>query len=147
MRILACLVIALFVVPAAAAPPPSPIGLWRVADGTATIRIMPCGEAICGFVASAPPPAPGAEPAVGQQILIDMRPDGESWRGTIFNLDDGQNYAGEISTDGGLLKVKGCLPGGICGGETWRREEEPPEPKPQPKPTTKPKKTHKPQAR
>ena len=86
---------------------------------------------------------------MGQKILIDMRPDGEGWRGTIFNLDDNKTYVGEISTNGDLLKVKGCLPAGICGGETWRREPDEPEPqlKPQPKPKTKAKKTHKRQAR
>jgi uncharacterized protein (DUF2147 family) len=129
MRVLAALVIALLVVPAAAETQPGAAGLWRVADGTATIRIKPCGDALCGFVASAPEPEPGAASAVGRQILYNMREDGESWRGIIYNLDDGQTYEGEISTEGGYLKVKGCLPGGFCGGETWRREPEPPEPK------------------
>ena len=139
MKILASLVIVLSVLPAVAETQPGAIGLWRVADGTATIRIKRCDDALCGFVASAPTPEPGAASAVGQKILIDMRPDGEGWRGTIFNLDDGQTYAGEISTDGDLLKVKGCLPAGICGGETWRREPEPPEP-PKPPRAKKPRK-------
>ena len=124
----------MLVLPAAAETQPGAIGLWRVADGTATIRIKRCDDALCGFVASAPAPEPGAASAVGHKILIDMHLDGESWRGTIFNLDDGQTYAGEISRDGDLLKVKGCLPAGICGGETWRREPEPPEPKQEAKP-------------
>ncbi|MCW2274234.1 DUF2147 domain-containing protein [Rhodoblastus acidophilus] len=150
MRILATLVIALLILPAAAAETqPSAMGLWRVADGTATIRIKRCDDALCGFVASAPAPEPGAASAVGQKILIDMRQDGEIWRGTIFNLDDGQTYTGEISTQGDLLKVKGCLPAGICGGETWRREADEPEqePAPKPKPKGKPKKQRKPPPR
>jgi uncharacterized protein (DUF2147 family) len=149
MRLLAALVIALLVLPVAAAETqPAAIGMWRVADGSATIRIKRCDNALCGFVASAPPPEPGAASAMGQKILIDLHQDGEIWRGTIFNLDDGQTYTGEIAVEGDLLKVKGCLPAGICGGETWRREADEPEPAPEPKPKPKTKKkTHEPQAR
>lgn len=149
MRLLAASVLAMLVLPAAAAETqPAAVGLWRVADGSATIRIKRCDEALCGFVASAPAPEPGAASAIGQKILIDMRQDGPIWRGAIFNLDDGQIYTGEIAVEGDLLKVKGCLPAGICGGETWRREPDEPEPapEPQPKPKTK-KKAHKPPPR
>jgi uncharacterized protein (DUF2147 family) len=104
-------------------------GLWRVADGSAIIRIKPCGTALCGFVAAAPAPAPGEKSAVGQKILLDLRREGESWRGLIFNLDDRKSYDGEISmgVDSAHLKVRGCVPGGgVCGGETWKRELEAP---------------------
>jgi len=140
MRLLAALLIAFLVLPAAAETQPFEIGLWRVADGTATIRIKRCDDALCGFVASAPAPEPGAASAVGRQILFNMRRNGDNWRGTIFNLDDGKTYEGEIFADERLLKVKGCLPGAICGGEVWRREAEAPEPPPPP-PAKKP---HKP---
>jgi len=102
-------------------------GLWRVADGSAIIRIKPCGTALCGFVAAAPAPASGEKSAVGQKILLDLRREGDHWRGPIFNLDDQKTYDGEISmgVDGARLKVKGCVPGGgVCGGETWKREPE-----------------------
>ncbi len=100
------------------------IGLWRVADGSATIEIKACGPAICGFVASAPAPWPGEASAVGQKILIDLKRDGEVWRGPINDIDNGATYDGEVSLiDDGRLQVKGCLPhGGVCGGETWKRE-------------------------
>jgi uncharacterized protein (DUF2147 family) len=100
-------------------------GLWRVADGSAIIRIQPCGAALCGFVAAAPPPAPGEKSAVGRKILLDLRREGDVWRGSILNLDDRQTYNGEISigVDSAHLKVRGCVPGGgLCGGETWKRE-------------------------
>jgi uncharacterized protein (DUF2147 family) len=109
--------------------PPGLTGLWRVADGTATIRVKPCGRALCGYVASAPAPTTGAASAVGQKILIDLILDGPLWRGVIFNVDDGKAYRGEITVDGDRLKVKGCLPTGFCGGEVWRREEEPAAPR------------------
>ncbi|MBB4197060.1 hypothetical protein CCR94_07625 [Rhodoblastus sphagnicola] len=107
---------------AAAQAPASPIGLWRVADGSAIIRVKPCGKAICGYVAAAPAPAPGATSAVGKKILVNLRQDGAVWRGIIFNIDDGKTYSGEVSLNGDRLKVKGCLPNGFCGGEMWRRE-------------------------
>lgn len=104
-----------------------PVGLWRVADGSAVIEIKPCSQDLCGFVAEAPPPAEGEKAAVGQQILMGMRLDGAVWRGPIFNLDDGNKYDGEISLeDADHLKIKGCvLGGGLCGGETWKREAAP----------------------
>jgi len=111
---------------ATATEPEAPFGLWRVADGSAVVRIKACGPALCGFVAGAPPPGPGEKSVVGQQILLDMRRDGAVWRGSIYNIDDGKTYDGEISiADETRLKIKGCLPGGgLCGGETWKREVE-----------------------
>ncbi len=104
--------------------PKAPFGLWRVADGSAVIDIKTCGHDLCGFVAAAPAPDPGEKSAVGQKILIDMRREGARWRGPIFNLDEGKSYDGEISVaDETHLKIQGCLPGGgLCGGETWKRE-------------------------
>jgi uncharacterized protein (DUF2147 family) len=101
-----------------------PFGLWRVADGTAVIRVTPCGGGVCGTVAAAPKPAPGEKSAVGQKILLNLRRAGNVWKGRIFNLDNGKIYDGEISqgADADHLQVQGCLPGGgLCGGETWKR--------------------------
>jgi uncharacterized protein (DUF2147 family) len=102
-----------------------PFGLWRVADGSAVIRVAPCGKNVCGFVAAAPPPAAGEKSAIGQKILINLRREGDVWKGPIFNLDNGKTYDGESSQagDANHLKVQGCVSGGgLCGGETWKRE-------------------------
>ncbi len=109
---------------ACAAGPDAPTGLWRVADGSAVIRIKSCGRELCGYVASAPKPGPGEKSPIGRKILLGLRRDGAVWRGPIFNLDNGKTYAGEILlSDAAHLKIKGCLPGGgLCGGETWKRE-------------------------
>jgi hypothetical protein len=40
-----------------------PVGLWRVADGTAQVHVMPCHGALCGSVR-------------GKQVLINMKPNG-----------------------------------------------------------------------
>lgn len=124
MKILAVAAVAcgFSLAPAAAQAPANPLGLWRVADGSAIIRIKACGKAVCGYVAAAPAPAPGAKSVVGTKILLGLRQEGAVWRGAIFNIDDGKTYHGEISLNGDHLKVKGCLPNGFCGGETWRRQ-------------------------
>lgn len=101
-----------------------PFGLWRVADGSAVIRVAPCGKAICGVVAAAPPPAAGEKSAVGRKILINLRREGDVWKGPIYNLDNGKTYDGEVSQGGDAdhLTVRGCVSGGgLCGGETWKR--------------------------
>ena len=101
-----------------------PFGLWRVADGTAIIRVTPCGRSVCGIVAAAPKPGPGEKSAIGRKILLNLRRSGNVWKGPIFNLDNGKTYDGEISqgADADHLHVQGCLPGGgLCGGETWKR--------------------------
>jgi uncharacterized protein (DUF2147 family) len=111
--------------PCAQAGAEQAFGLWRVADGSAIIRIQPCGVALCGFVAAAPLPASGEKSAVGQKILLDLKREGDVWRGPIYNLDDRNTYNGEISigVDSVHLRVRGCVPnGGLCGGETWKRE-------------------------
>ncbi len=112
----------------------NPIGEWRVADGTATIRIHRCGAALCGNVATTastpgkddrnPDPSKRNRSVLGMEVLIDMRPAGENlWSGTSYNADDGQYYSAKISLEGeSSLKIEGCAPGGgACGSQTWTR--------------------------
>jgi|SwirhisoilCB2_FD_contig_31_17171324_length_429_multi_3_in_0_out_0_1 uncharacterized protein (DUF2147 family) len=98
---------------------PSPVGEWRTADGTATVNIRPCGENLCGFVAS----GTDSSSFVGRQVFFDMKPDGRRWDGTIVDVTDGEHYAGHISlVSEGTLKVEGCVLGGMfCGGQQWSR--------------------------
>jgi uncharacterized protein (DUF2147 family) len=96
-----------------------PVGSWRVANGKAVIDIKPCGDNLCGFVAS----DRNSDSFVGQQVFIDMRPEGDDWSGTIVDLASGQRYAGKISLlDDNRLSVEGCILGGFfCGGQQWSR--------------------------
>ena len=119
---------------AATAAVADPAGEWRVADGTATIRIHKCGIAYCGVVATTisaagkdvknPDPSKRNRSVIGIEALINMKPNGEnSWAGTTYNAQDGQYYSAKISLQGeGSLKIEGCAPGGgACGSETWTR--------------------------
>jgi uncharacterized protein (DUF2147 family) len=87
-----------------------PVGLWRVADGSAQVHVVPCHGALCGS-------------ARGKQVLINMKPNGANvWAGTIIDVRDGTQYAGKISMEGESLRVEGCVMGGaLCGGQTWTR--------------------------
>lgn len=110
-----------------------PSGEWRVADGTATIRIHRCGGAYCGNVSSTitpagkdvrnPDPARRNRSVLGLEVLINMRPAGQNaWAGYSYNAQDGQMYNATITVQGAALTIQGCVPGGgPCGSETWSR--------------------------
>ena len=107
-----------------------PVGEWRVADGTATIRIKKCGSNFCGFVASAttpgkdirnPDPTKRDRSTVGIEVLFNLKgaPD-NTFSGETYNADDGQIYIATLTPMGSSMAIKGCVPnGGACGSETW----------------------------
>jgi uncharacterized protein (DUF2147 family) len=116
----------------------SPVGAWLAKDGW-TIRIGACGPHLCGFIVKANPPndpdtnqpwvdKKNADPAkrnrrvVGVQILIAMKPEGPGkWTGRLYNVDDGNTYAGNlIEQDPSTVGIEGCSLG-ICGGEELTR--------------------------
>jgi uncharacterized protein (DUF2147 family) len=121
--------------PAAASA--SPAGDWLVADGTAVIRVAPCGQgAYCGKIAWAPKDGvddhnPDASKRgrsiIGTTILVDMKPSGNNrWEGEIYNPEDGKTYSGSIAVvSPDMLRVEGCLLV-FCGGENWTRTSTPP---------------------
>jgi uncharacterized protein (DUF2147 family) len=111
-----------------------PIGEWRVADGTATVRISKCSAALCGFVASTrsapgkdvrnPDASKRSRSVIGIEVLINLRPAGDNvWTGTTYNAEDGLLYNATVSQAGAQsLQIKGCgANGGVCGSETWTR--------------------------
>lgn len=115
---------------AAVAASPGPAGEWRVADGTATVRIEKCGPNYCGYVASAkdpgkdirnPDPAKRNRNVIGIEILFNLKANGDNtFSGETYNADDGQIYIATLTPMGETLKIRGCVPnGGICGSETW----------------------------
>jgi uncharacterized protein (DUF2147 family) len=91
----------------------SPVGTWRVEDGSGNVRISRCGRgALCGFAES------------GTEIFISMKRSGPTaWSGEIRDIRDNSKYDGTISiVEEGKLLVHGCVPGGgMCGDQTWTR--------------------------
>lgn len=109
-----------------------PVGIWRVEDGKALIRIVDCNAQYWGVVAwektpsvdsKNPNPALRSRPTLGMPVLLGMRPDGQGrWSGRIYNAEDGQTYDSHVKLTGvNTLRVEGCVLGIMCGGETWTR--------------------------
>ncbi|GAB1715093.1 MAG: hypothetical protein NTAFB05_01350 [Nitrobacter sp.] len=118
---------------------PDPTGVWLTQAGDAKVRVSRCRGGICGVViwlrnpidpATGRPavddknrnPALARRPMVGLPLFQGMSQSGPNkWSGTIYNADDGNSYASNISVAGpGTLRVEGCV-GGLCGGEVWTR--------------------------
>lgn len=98
-----------------------PSGVWLREGGKGTVRIGPCGGALCGTVASVNDPASPAK--VGQRVFYGMVPSGENnWSGHAFNPEDGKTYNGTMTLAGNRLTTAGCVLGGlICKSVHWSR--------------------------
>src|ERR1700681_4822391 len=114
-------------------------GIWLTQAGDAKVRVSKCGGGICGVVIwlrdpinpatgkpqvddKNPNPALARRPMIGLPLFSGMQPSGPGkWSGRIYNADDGNTYASNISVAGpDALRVEGCV-GILCGGETWPR--------------------------
>jgi uncharacterized protein (DUF2147 family) len=114
-------------------------GIWLTQAGDAKVRVSKCGGGICGVIVWLKDPInPGTgkpqvddknhnpslaqRPMIGLPLFSGMQPTGPSkWSGQIYNADDGNSYASNVSLIGpDSLKVEGCV-GALCGGETWSR--------------------------
>jgi uncharacterized protein (DUF2147 family) len=121
---------ALTTAPAAAA---EPLGEWLVRDGSARVRIEACANGLWGFVSwtrregfdsKNPDPAKRTRPILGIPIMRGMMPAGPNkWEGEIYNAENGKMYDASIALlKDDVLRVEGCVLGGIfCGGESWTR--------------------------
>lgn len=114
-----------------------PTGEWRVADGSALIRVVDCGNALWGVVAwerksgrdvHNPDPGLRRRSTLGMPVLLHMRRGDEPgrWQGSIYNAKDGQTYDASIALrSADTLHVEGCALGVFCGGENWTRVRRP----------------------
>jgi uncharacterized protein (DUF2147 family) len=111
-----------------------PTGDWRVADGTANIRVAQCNNAMWGVVSwekepggrdeNNPDVSKRSRPTLGMPILLDMKkkPGTDQWEGQVYNAKDGKLYSSTIAPVGtDQLEIRGCVLGFLCGGETWTR--------------------------
>src|ERR1700748_127320 len=126
---------------AQAAPAAEPGGTWFTEGGKATVRMAPCGQALCGTIIALKEPNDAAtgrpltdknnpdanartKPMIGLQIVLGMKPNGANkWSGQIYNAEDGKTYNGNLTLqDANTIKLEGCVLGGlICKGQTWTR--------------------------
>ena len=93
---------------------PSPLGVWSTEKGEGKVRIVECGQALCGHTEGKP----------NEKVLINMQPSSKNrWNGKIHDIRSGSTYMSHMSLRGAnALRVEGCAFGGLfCGGQTWTR--------------------------
>ena len=106
-------------------------GTWKTAEGEdggyLLVTIAPCGAKLCGTIAKAYDATGGVSGSyahLGKPILWDMVAEGGGayGGGKIWAPDTGKTYASKMALSGNVLKVKGCVAGGmICRGQDWAR--------------------------
>jgi uncharacterized protein (DUF2147 family) len=115
-------------------------GLWRTpVDGGSLVRLVPCGEALCGRIVSSPrlKVAPDQKDIRNRDVsqrgralhdLTFMRVRsigpgtwGDGW---VYNPEDGGTYKGvmELKPDG-ALRLTGCIVRPFCKTQIWRRAQ------------------------
>jgi uncharacterized protein (DUF2147 family) len=130
MRTLTIIAAALLAAVPATAAAQSPIeGVWSNPKRSVTVRIAPCGQALCGRVVSATPKARadaakgGTRNLIGATILSDLTPTGANkWKGRVFMPKANRHATGNLSLNGrDRLNVQGCLLSILCKSQVWTR--------------------------
>jgi uncharacterized protein (DUF2147 family) len=106
------------------APAETPLGDWQIEGKKQTVRIAPCGPALCGYILN-----PSSNLS-GETVLINMKPKADSeWSGNIYSRDSGATYYATIALKGrNSLRVEACALGRFfCSGTAWSRIEAKPE--------------------
>ena len=133
MRRIVLTLAALAATPASAAPAPI-AGNWKTDDGRAIVTVAPCPGGLCGTLTRflMPEPQGGIRDAknpdsklrnrrvLGSQVFWDLKPDGKAWKGTGYSARDGRTFNASVSSDGGKLKLKGCVMV-FCKTVVWTR--------------------------
>ena len=98
-------------------PADTPVGDWQT-EGKGSIRIAPCGRALCGYVLNS------SSNDRGEAVLINMKPKTEQqWTGNVYSHDSGDTYYGTMDMKGpNTLRVEACALGRFyCSGNNWKR--------------------------
>ena len=115
-----------------------PSGVWRLDSGKVTVKVEQCGEELCANIVGLKEPtykdgtpkidrhnenpALRKRPLMGLAVLSDMKPSGEnSWKGAIYNADDGKTYSATMILEGNVIKLKGCVAGIFCKTNTFTK--------------------------
>lgn len=86
-----------------------------------TVEISNCGNEICGTIIDT---NSEEKASVGTQIITEMTAsgDGKYTGGKIYAPDTEKTYNGKLTLNGSVLKVSGCVFGGvICRSQNWTR--------------------------
>ncbi len=106
-------------------------GLWKTQPGDSGgylfVTIKECGQTICGVITSAVDKNGKPDPKyahLGKKIIWNMVPKGNNYYGggTVWAPDRDKKYSSNMTLKGNVLKVKGCVLGGLfCRGQDWMR--------------------------
>lgn len=123
-------------VPAFASSAP---GTWAMKNGKVTVRVSDCGSGLCGRIVALkepiskidgkpkidrenPNPSLRKRPVIGLSVLVSMKAAGQNtWKGAIYNPDDGKTYTGTVKLQGNTMKVQGCVMQVLCKTNTFVR--------------------------
>lgn len=116
---------------------PQPItGRWMTKEKDSIVTISQCGATICGRLSrylvmpkggteqkdvNNPDPEKRKRKLLGTALMWGLKPDGDVWRGTIYDPRNGKSYRSVVrlkSAD--VLEVKGCI-GPFCQAQEWTR--------------------------
>ena len=103
----------------------NPDGIWRLTSGRVTVKVVHCGANICAnIVALASPNYPDGtplldalnpntalrkRPVLGLPVISGMTKIGpNTYKGYIYNADDGGSYRATATLTDTTMKLKGC---------------------------------------
>ena len=111
-------------------------GYWATSNLTSIIEVTRCKDALCAEIAwlwdvsvagrkmldeNNPQDSKQSRPMLGLQLFSRFEKKGSSWKGRIYNPEDGRTYRATVTTRGkNILRVKGCW-GPFCLTQHWRR--------------------------
>ena len=123
-----------------------PLGDWLTGDKMGMVRIVKCGNALCGTLVWLQYPidpqtnqlktdkhniaiSVRGRPLIGINVLLNMNPSATSdkWIGQIYNAEDGNTYIGSFTIyDANTAQLKACVLGGlVCKQQIWTRTAAP----------------------
>lgn len=123
--------------PALAYFAPQPItGRWMTKEKDSIVTIAPCGASYCGRLSqylvmpkggagqkdiNNPDPKLRSRKLLGIALLTGFKPDGNVWRGKIYDPRNGKTYRSVLKRKSdNVLEVKGCV-GPICQSQNWTK--------------------------
>jgi uncharacterized protein (DUF2147 family) len=118
-----------------------PIGTWLTEGGKSQVKIVRCGDALCGTIVWLKEPnnpdtgrpktdfrnqdaAKRARAVIGLEIVLGMQPSSTAnkWTGEVYNPEDGKTYSGSLTITGANeLSLTGCVLAVLCKSQVWTR--------------------------
>ncbi|QDH73660.1 DUF2147 domain-containing protein [Brevundimonas sp. M20] len=114
-----------------------PTGLWQTSTNGGQVRIVRCGQALCGTLVTSDTiranpntldehnadRAQRSRPLRNLPMLRGFVGGPTEWTGgSVYNPADGRTYRGTITLQGdNTLRLRGCVVAPLCRTQTWTR--------------------------